>query len=229
LRRDEFKLILNIDHHPSNTMFGDLNWVDPQAPAAGEMVYRLIKALGVQVDRDIAESVYTSLVTDTGGFKYTNTTPDTFRLAAELMEAGADVYRVCNRVFADVSMPALELLRLALAKLSTRENGLIGVLTLTQEDFKTSGAKEEDAENLVDFVRKLSGVEVAIFIKERPDGRLRLSLRSRNGLDVAALAAQFEGGGHKYASGAVLDGPMEQAVERVVEAIARMLKTQPRP
>ncbi len=227
-RREEFKLILNIDHHRSNTMFGDLNWVDPEAPAAGEMVYRLIKALGVQVDRDIAESVYTSLVTDTGAFKYTNTSPHAFRLAAELMEAGADVYKVCNRVFADVTLPALELLRLALAKLSTRENGLIGILTLTQKEFISSGAKDEDAENLVDFVRKISGVQVAVFIKERPDGRLRLSLRSRNGLDVSAVAAEFEGGGHQYASGAVLDGPMEKAVERVVEAIARMLKNQPR-
>jgi phosphoesterase RecJ-like protein len=224
VRRDEFKLILNIDHHFSNTRFGDLNWIDPDSPAAGEMVYRLIRALGIVVDRDIAESVYTSLVTDTGAFKYSNTTPQAHRLAAELMEAGAQASEICDRIFANVTRPALELLRLALVGLTTREGGRIGVLTLSQAEFKKSGAAEEDSENLVDFVRKMSGVEVAVFLKERIDGKFRLSLRSRNAVDVSAVAATFGGGGHKHSAGAILDGPAPEALERVLKVVTQSLR-----
>jgi bifunctional oligoribonuclease and PAP phosphatase NrnA len=223
-RRDQYQSIMNIDHHRSNTLYGDLNWIDPLSPATGEMVHRLIRALGIPFDKDIAESVYTSLVTDTGAFKYSNTTPQSHRLAAELMEEGAEVSKVCDRIFANVTRSALELLRLALVRLTTRENGRVGVMILSRDDFKKSGADDEDTENLVDFVRKLEGVEVAVFLKEREDGRYRLSLRSRNHVDVAEVAAVFGGGGHKFSAGAVLDGPATEAVERVVEVVTKSLR-----
>jgi len=229
VKRDEFKLLINIDHHFSNKMYGDLNWIEPEASATGEMVYRLIKSLGVKVDRDIAESVYTSVVTDTGSFKYSNTTAQVHRLAAELIDAGAQVSAICNRIFASVTQPALELLRLALAGLHTRDGGKVGVMTLSQTDFAKSGALDEDTDNLVDFVRKVDGVQVAVFLKERPDGKLKLSLRSRNGLDVSAIAAKFGGGGHKYASGALLSGLLPEAADRVVAEAVKALAAYVKP
>ena len=223
-KRSDYRLILNIDHHVSNARFGDLNWIDTASPATGEMVYRLLRAIGTEVDRDIAESIYTSLVTDTGAFKYSNTTPQCHRLAAELMEAGARVPLLCDRIFASVTPSALQLLRISLGKLATVEGGRIGVMTLSQADMQKTGATDEDTENLVDFVRKMAGVEVAIFLKERPDGRYRLSLRSRNAADVSAVAAAFDGGGHRHAAGAVVDGPMEEAVRRVVAEVSRLIR-----
>ena len=223
-QQGDFGPILNIDHHRSGSGYGALNWVDPEAAATGEMVYRLIQYLGVPVDKDIAESIYTAIITDTGGFRYANTTPQVLRMAAELMDCGADARKVCDRIFARVSHEAMELVRLSLSHIQTFQDGRIGVMTLTQKDFLSSGAMEEDTDGLVNHVRKLDSVEVAVFLKERPDGRVRLSMRSRNGLDVAVVALKFGGGGHRFSAGAILDGPLEEAVGRVVADISAALQ-----
>ncbi|HVM32317.1 MAG TPA: bifunctional oligoribonuclease/PAP phosphatase NrnA [bacterium] len=223
--RSEFGILVNLDHHYSNNLYGDYNLVLPEASATGEVVYHLIKALGVKVDRAIAESVYTSLVTDTGGFRYRNTTPKVLRLAAELVEAGAEAQKVCDRIFAGVTPEAMDLTRISLGHTRFFDRGAIGTMTLTQADLKKSGATDDDTENLINFVRKINTVKIAVFLKQRLDGRLKLSLRSRSPkVNVARIAKRFGGGGHSYAAGALLPGPLSRALPRVVAVCRRFLK-----
>ena len=224
VKREEFKILVNVDHHYSNNLYGDYNLVIPEASASGEVIYHLIKALGVRIDAAIAESVYTSLVTDTGGFRYRNTTPQVLRLAADLVEAGADGQKVCDRIFAGVTKQAMELTRISLGKTHLYDHGTIGAITLTQADLKKSGATDDDTENLINFVRKINTVKLSVFLKERTDGRLKLSLRSRSKVNVADIAKRFGGGGHSYAAGALLTGSLDGALKKVVAVCRRFLK-----
>jgi bifunctional oligoribonuclease and PAP phosphatase NrnA len=224
VRREEFGILINIDHHYSNDLYGDYNLVFPEAAATGDVAYQLIKALKVKVEKGIAESIYTSIITDTGRFRYPNTTPYIFKMAAELLEAGADGSKISESVFGDITWEAMELTRLALGTIQTFNEGLIGTMTLTLEDFKKSGALDEDTENLINLVRNLNTVKIAAFLKEMPDGRVKISLRSKSGLNVAEVAKQFGGGGHAYASGAVMPGPLDQAQKRVLAACQSALK-----
>ncbi len=225
VKRVEFKTLVNVDHHYSNNLYGDYNLVLPKAAATGEVIYYLIKALGVKIDAAIAESVYTSLVTDTGGFRYRNTTPQVLRLAAELVEAGADAQKVCDRIFAGVTSEAMELTRISLGKTHLYDHGTIGTMTLTQADLKKSHATDDDTENLINFVRKINTVKVSVFLKQRSDGRLKLSLRSRSPkVNVAEIAKCFGGGGHSYAAGALLSGSLDGALKKVVSVCRRFLK-----
>ena len=224
VKRHEFKTIINIDHHYSNDHYGDYNLVFPDASSTGEVVYNLIKALKIKPDKGIAESVYTSIVTDTGRFRYSNTTPLVLRLAAELSEAGADISQVSEHIFGDISKEAVELTRLSLATIKTTDQGLIASMTLNRSDFLKSGASDDDTENLITLVRNIDSVKIAIFLKERPDGQIKLSLRSKTGINVANVAKLFKGGGHAYAAGAVLEGPLEQALKDVVKACQSALK-----
>ena len=222
--RKEFKIIVNIDHHFSNDHYGDVNLVDPGACSTGEIVYHLIRALGVPLDKGIAESVYTSLSTDTGGFRYSNTTPQVLRLAAELMEAGADGAKISEKIFSGVSPEALEMVRIALASVEIHENGRIGTIQLSHRDLLASGATDEDSENLVNFVRKMEDVQIAAFLKERPDGKIKISLRSKTDANVAVVAKKFGGGGHSYAAGAVIPGTLPTVLKVVLKACRAVLK-----
>ena len=218
VRRDEFRTMVNIDHHYSNDKYGDYNLVFPEAAATGEVVYRLIKALKIKLDKPIAEGIFTSIVTDTGRFRYSNTTPHIFRLAAELEEAGADITSVSEHIFGDITREAMELTRLAMATIKTHREGAIASMTLNQADFRSSGATDDDTENLINIVRNLDTVKIAIFLKERPDGLVKISLRSKNHVNVADVAKRFGGGGHAYAAGAVTEGPIPKALPAVVAA-----------
>jgi phosphoesterase RecJ-like protein len=215
---------VNIDHHFSNDRYGDYNLVLPAAAATGEIVYHLIKALKVKIDRGIAESVYTSLVTDTGGFRYSNTTPRILRLAAELVDIGADAALVSDQIFAGITKEAMDLVRISLGTVQIYGDGRIASMTLTQSDLVKSGATDEDTENLINYVRKLDTVRIAVFLKERPDGQVKLSLRSRSDINVANIANKFGGGGHAYAAGAVLAGPIDKALKTVLQACQAALK-----
>jgi bifunctional oligoribonuclease and PAP phosphatase NrnA len=223
VKREEFGILVNIDHHFSNDHYGDYNLVFPEAAATGEVVFRLIRALKVKVEKGIAEGIYTSIITDTGRFRYPSTTPRIFKLAAELLEAGADGPKVSESVFGDITREAMELTHMALGTIRTHNGGRIGTMTLTQADFKRSGALDEDTENLINLVRNLNTVEIAAFLKEMPDGRVKISLRSKTRANVAEIAALFGGGGHAYAAGAVMPGPLEDALARVLYACQEKL------
>ncbi len=224
VRREEFQALVNIDHHYSNDHYGDVNLVDPGACATGEIVYHLIKAMGIPLNKGIAESLYTALATDTGGFRYSNTTPQVLRLAAEFMEAGADSAWISDRIFSNISPEALELVRISLASIEIHENGRIASIQLSQAELADSGATDEDSENLVNFVRKIDGVQIAIFLKERPDGQTKISLRSKTDANVALVAKKFGGGGHSYAAGAIYSGNRSSALKAVLKACRVVLK-----
>jgi len=225
VRRDEFGILVNIDHHYSNDYYGDYNLVMPKAAATGEVVYRLIKQLKIKIDKPITESIYTSVVTDTGGFRNSNTTPDVLRLAAELMENGADGSEINRKIFSGISKEAMELNRVSLGKIKLNDAGKIGTMTLSQSDLKKTGATDDDTENLVNQISKIDTVKIAAFLKERVDGRIKLSLRSCDEkVNVANVAREFRGGGHTYAAGAVLPGPLKAALQKVLKVCHKSLK-----
>jgi len=225
VQRKEFGILVNIDHHYSNNHYGDYNLVIPKAAATGEVVYELIKKLKVKIDKSIAESIYVSVLTDTGGFRNSNTTPQVLRLAAELMENGADGSAITRKIFSGISKEAMELNRVSLGKIKLDDAGRIGTMTLSQSDLKKTGATDDDTENLVNQISKIDTVKIAAFLKERVDGKIKLSLRSGDeNINVAEVAREFQGGGHTYAAGALLAGPLKAALQKVLKVCHQALK-----
>jgi phosphoesterase RecJ-like protein len=198
-------LSIDIDHHHDNTRFGQLNLIDATASSTGELLRDVFRELGVQLTPQIAEPLYVALVTDTGRFQYTNTTPKALRLAAELVEAGADVHRVFQGVYDTVQFAKLKLLARALERAQVFEGGAIVVSYLLRTDFGEVGAAEPYSEGIIDSLRAVEGAEMAVLIREPPrtDGPLRrVSLRaSKDELDVSAIARKSGGGGHRQAAG----------------------------
>ena len=199
------KLKLDIDHHHDNSRFGDVNLIVAEASSTGEVLRDVFRELGVEITPDIAEPLYIALVTDTGRFQYTNTTPKALRLAAELVEAGADVHQVFQQVYESVQFAKLKLLARALERAQVLEGGRIVVSVLLRNDFSEVGAVEAYSEGIIDYLRAVEGSELAVLIREPPreDGPTRrVSLRSSvDELDVSAIARRFDGGGHRQAAG----------------------------
>jgi bifunctional oligoribonuclease and PAP phosphatase NrnA len=198
--------VLNVDHHHDNSRFGHVNLVQPEASSTGEIVRDLARGLGVELTPALAEALYVALVTDTGRFQYANTTPKALRLAAELVEAGADVHRVFQSVYETVQLAKLKLLARALDRAQVYEGGGLVVSYLLRTDFGEAGAAEPYSEGIIDFLRAVEGAEMAALIREPPaPGRpaRRVSLRSSSDeLDVSAIArASGAGGGHRQAAG----------------------------
>ena len=215
------RLIIDIDHHHDNTRFGDVNLIVPAASSTGEVMRDVIDALGVELTPDIAEALYIAVVTDTGRFQYTNTTPKALRLAAELVEAGADVHRVFQGVYESVQFAKLKLLARALERAQVYEGGAIVVSYLLRTDFTDVGAAEPYSEGIIDYLRAVEGAEMAVLIREPPrrDGEgptRRVSLRSSvDELDVSAIARRSGGGGHRQAAGFSSDASVEEITDFV--------------
>jgi len=211
----EGRFLISIDHHVSGRPFANVNWIDPQAVATGEMVFRLAREAGTPFSPEIATCLYTALMTDTGSFMFQGTNEHTFALARELVLAGADPSHCARSIYFAHSVAKMRLLGEALRNLNTE--GHVGWTWVTQQQMELCEAKEEDCEGLVNYVLSIGEVEVAAFFRELPDGRFRVSLRSKGKLDVARVAERFGGGGHQCASGCSLDGPLAQAVRQVLE------------
>src|SRR5580704_8918947 len=206
--------LINIDHHMSGRPFGQVNWIDPKAVATAEMIYRLAREAGVTMSPEIATCLYTAVLTDTGSFMFEGTNERTFALARELVLAGADPAHCARNVYFAHSTAKLQLLGAALSDM--HRDGALAWISVTQEQMERFAAKEEDCEGLVNYALSIKDVEVAAFFRELPDGRFRVSLRSKGQLDVAAVAERFGGGGHACASGCSLDGPLSAAVARIM-------------
>ena len=208
------KLKLDIDHHHDNSRFGDVNLIAAQASSTGEVLRDVFRELGVEITPEIAEPLYIALVTDTGRFQYTNTTPKALRLAAELVEAGADVHAVFQQVYESVEFAKLKLLARALDRAQVLEGGRIVVSVLLRTDFSDVGAVEAYSEGIIDYLRAVEGSELAVLIREPPraDGPTRrFWLRSSvDELDVSAIARRFGGGGHRQAAGFSSDAPIDE-------------------
>lgn len=216
--------VLNLDHHISNLFFGDVNWVDAQASAAGELVLTLISQLGVEMDVDIATNLYTAIVTDSGCFEYSNTTAQTHRLTADLLDIGVDFSRIHHNIFNQKPFAQIKLLQCALDGLEIHADGQLAIMVLTAEDFRKSGAEQEMSEGLVNHARSIAGVEVAVLLKEVGPQEIKAGLRSNLWLNVNEIAALFGGGGHQRAAGCTLRIPMAEAKQRMTTAVEEALK-----
>lgn len=213
----EDRFLINIDHHVSGRPFANVNWIDPAAVATAELVYKLAREAGVKISPEIATCIYTAVLTDTGSFMFEGTNEHTFALARELVMAGADPARCARNVYFGHSTAKMRLLGAALSNL--HREGPLAWIWVTREQMEHFGAKEEDCEGLVNYALSIHDVEVAAFFRELPDGRFRVSLRSKGQLNVSKIAEQFGGGGHQCASGCAVEGPLSIAVARVVEQL----------
>jgi len=219
------KFLINIDHHRSGKAFGQINWIDPNACATAEMIYRLGREARVEISSEVATCLYTAVMTDTGSFRFAGTTDRTFVLAGELVRCGADPVRCAHDVYFSNPTSKMRLLGSALSTL--KREGRVAWMYVTRAQIDYCGAFDEDTEGLVNYVISIAGVQVAVFFREMPDRRYRVSLRSKGAVDVAAIAESFGGGGHHNASGCSLDGPLSAATERVVVQVRLRLAQRP--
>lgn len=206
--------IVNIDHHSTGRNFGHLNWIDRGAASVGELVHRLIEASGAGLTEEMATCLYVTVLTDTGGFCYGGTRASTFALAQRLVEAGADPIKIAQEVYFSTATSKLLLLGAALSNL--KRDGRLAWLWVTQQDMVRTCAAEEDCEGIVNYAVSIGGVEAAAFLRELPEGRIRVSLRSKGKVDVSGIAERLGGGGHENAAGVTLEGPLSRAVEEIL-------------
>ncbi|HWT65637.1 MAG TPA: bifunctional oligoribonuclease/PAP phosphatase NrnA [Terracidiphilus sp.] len=209
--------IVNIDHHASGRLWGQVNWIDREAASVGQLVHKLVKAAGGTVTREMATCLYTTLLTDTGGFLFGTLRASTFALAQELVEAGANPTKIALDTY--FTAPASKLLLLGAALNTLHREGRLSWLWITQKEMVRTCAAEEDCEGIVNYALSVEGVEAAVFLRELPEGRIRLSLRSKGRVNVASLAERLGGGGHENAAGCTLDGPLERALEEILAVL----------
>jgi phosphoesterase RecJ-like protein len=209
------RFLINIDHHLTGRPFGHINWIDPNACATAELIFRLAREAGVAICPQIATCLYTAVLTDTGSFAYSGTGAETFALARELVLCGANPVQIAQKVYFSRSASKMRLLGAALSHL--HREGNLAWMYVTRDDIERCGAIEEDCEGVANYALSIENVEVALFFRELPDRRRwRVSLRSKGGVDVSAVAERFGGGGHYCASGCSLPGPLSVATERVL-------------
>jgi len=214
--------VVNVDHHPSNTIFGHVNYVDPSASAAAEQVRAVIAELGVELDRDMALCLYVALTTDTGGFRFDNTTAGTHRLAAELLDLGVEPGPVGEIVHDTRTLSSLRLVQKMLGTLSFALGGRIAWVVVTRKMLEECGAGDEEVEGLVSYPRMVDFVDVCFLLQEMGERTVRVALRSKRDLDVGAVAAALGGGGHRKAAGCLLEGTIERALARVLAEVEKL-------
>lgn len=214
LRGLDRQFLINIDHHASGKPFAHVNWIDPSACATAELIYELARAAGVKITPAIATCLYTAVLTDTGSFCYAGTSHRTFALAQELVRCGADPVRIAQGIY--FTNPFSKTLLLGSALSTLQREGALAWMHVSREDIKRCQAMDEECEGLVNYALGNAGIEVAAFFRELDDGRFRVSLRSKGGVDVARFAEELGGGGHGCASGCSVSGPLALAEETVL-------------
>ena len=219
----KLKPLINIDHHETNSFFGDLNLVDVNSSSTGELIFKVIKLGGFPVDRDVAGNVFSAIQADTGSFRYDNTSPACLRIAAEMMDYGANPWKISREVMDGYSLSRLRLLEMALGTLEFYHAGKIGVMTIFLEMFSKAGAGPEDSERFVDYPRFVSGVEIAVLIRQTGENDYKFSLRSNGRVNVAQLASRFGGGGHAKAAGIDCHGSIGPLKEDFLREAVQLL------
>jgi phosphoesterase RecJ-like protein len=215
---------INIDHHPSNPGYGNLVYIDPASPATGQILFELIRSEQLPMDSRIAENLFVAISTDTGSFQYPNTTARTFEIGAELVREGVDVGRVSQLLYENYPRRRTELLRELLGTMRFEANGQIASFSLSMKVAAELGVKPEDNEGLIDHLRAIHGVIVAVFFEELAEGKVRVSMRSKSeAVDVSAICQKFGGGGHKLAAGARVRGTLTEVEQKLLEAICNVI------
>ncbi|HYP52409.1 MAG TPA: bifunctional oligoribonuclease/PAP phosphatase NrnA, partial [Pyrinomonadaceae bacterium] len=221
----ESQLVVNIDHHSTTSLFGTINWIDSTASAVGEMVYNLCKAIGVRPTKELAECVYTALVTDTGSFHYANTTERTFKVASELVRAGVKPAKIAQAVFGNYPWSKIDLLSRVLGTARRDPTGRVAWLRQSLDMLGETGASDEDSDGFVNYPLSCGEVEAVAFLKESVPGVYRVSLRSKGDVNVARVAERFGGGGHRNAAGCTMRGDWDETEQLIVglllEAVER--------
>jgi bifunctional oligoribonuclease and PAP phosphatase NrnA len=211
---------INLDHHPTNPRYGDLVYIDPVAPATGQILFELLWSTDLPMNPAIAENLFVAISTDTGSFQYPNTTARTFEIGAELLRCGVNVGRVSQLLYESFPRRRVELLRELLGTMRFEADGQVASFSLSLAVAHSLGVKPEDNEGLIDHLRAIEGVVVAVFFEELLEGKVRVSMRSKSdAADVAAICQRFGGGGHKLAAGARVRGSLNDVEQRVMEAI----------
>ncbi len=219
------KVWINIDHHPSNPGYGDLVYINPKAPATGQILFELIRSEKLPIDAAIAENLYVAISTDTGSFQYPNTTARTFEMAAELVRAGVDVGRVSQLTYENYPRRRAELLRDLLGTMRFEANDRVASFSLSLATAKKLGVLPEDNEGLIDHLRAIHGVIVAVFFEELADGKVRVSMRSKSEkVNVCAICEKFGGGGHVLAAGARLPGTLAEVEKKILEEVRDVVR-----
>lgn len=220
--RDIARVVINIDHHPDNTNYGDINYVEKSSSTA-ELIYKLAKFLKFRIDRHIAENLYVALITDTGNYRYENTSVGTFIMAEDMLKAGVDTHAITTRIYDTKSIASIKVQALALATLEVSPDRRAAWAVVTKEMMEKTGAKGEDLVGLVDQIRSIDGIEVAILFRE--DGKnVKVNLRSKAKINVSEIARRFNGGGHFRAAGAILSDDVQTAKAKVVAEVLKYLK-----
>lgn len=215
---------INIDHHYSNTPYADINWIDPEAPAVGEMVFDLSRFLGLTPTPEIAEQLYCAIVSDTGSFQFSNTTSRALAAATELARLGASPVRVAEKLYNNNRPEKIQLLGRVLSTLTMNGKGTIAVISMFRRDTESLNLKEIDTEDMTTLARTIKSVEMVMFFKEMGPETFRVSLRSKGSANAARVAEHFGGGGHIHASGFTVYGPYERLIREVPATVEALLE-----
>jgi phosphoesterase RecJ-like protein len=217
-------VIFNIDHHVSNTRFGDHNYIHPEAAACGEVVFDIFKHFRIPLTKEDAKNLYVAISTDTGSFKYSNTTVRSHHIAAELIHSGIDTEKINDELYSTYSLNRIQLYSRLLGKVKTAANGAIAWVVMTHQDLVDSGSTYEDTEGFIDFLKYLKEVKIAFFMGEVAQrNEVRVSFRSKGSFDVNKIATHFHGGGHKKAAGCTLHATLKEAEKMILDQIRKTI------
>ena len=219
----QIPMVINIDHHVTNTRFGIRQLIDDQACATAELIYRLIKELGIPISTAMATSIYTGIVTDTGSFRFSNTNAAAFEICNELVRLGVEPYHIARHLYGTYSLGRIKLLNQALESIEISNNGRLSLMTLTQRMLEETGTQPEDADGLIHYARRIEDVQLAALIQEQANGyhrsrkakKYHVSMRSDGSIDVATIATKFGGGGHPSAAGFSMDASLSRVKETI--------------
>jgi bifunctional oligoribonuclease and PAP phosphatase NrnA len=218
--------VINIDHHPGNTAYGQINWFDATAAACGEMVFDLVRALGVPLSLDIATHIYLAILTDTGSFHYSSISARTFEMCREAIEAGVDPVLVARNVYDSNNMGRLKLFGAVLSEMQLDPTGRIAIVYLDHEMAREAGGSYEDTEGLINLPLTVKEIHAVVFFKQIEGDEYRVSMRSKGDIDIGAVAKDFDGGGHKNAAGCTVTGGIDALQKLFIEKIEDAIELQ---
>jgi phosphoesterase RecJ-like protein len=219
----QIPMVINIDHHATNTRFGERRLIDDKACATVELVFRLLKEMAIPISLAMATSIYTGIVTDTGSFRFSNTNASAFEICNEMVQLGVKPVEIARHLYGPCSLGRIKLLNQALESIEISNNGSLSLMTLTQKMLRETGTQPEDADGLIHYARRIEDVKMAAMIQEQTNGRkyatadkkYHVSLRSNGSIDVAAIAATFGGGGHPSAAGFSIESTIKKIKETI--------------
>jgi bifunctional oligoribonuclease and PAP phosphatase NrnA len=219
--------VINIDHHPGNMAYGQINWFDASAAACAEMVYDAVRALDLPLTKEIATHIYLAILTDTGSFHYSSISPRTFEICRECVEAGVDPVLVARNVYDSNNMGRLKLFGAVLGAMQIDQTGRIAIVYVDHEMARAAGGTYEDTEGLVNLPLTVKEIEAVVFFKQNKGDEYRVSLRSKGAVDIGTIAKEYGGGGHKNASGCTISGPIEELQKALVAKIEGAIDGRP--